>query len=333
MKWNRFRSERFVCALLGACSLFLSASLGRAALEDEVRAFEARDAASPPPFDSILFVGSSSIRVWTDLEKAFPPHTVLNRGFGGSQMSDLLSYFDRLVTPYRPALAVVYEGDNDVAAGEPPEQIAAEFTNFVDRVAQQLPRTDLAILSVKPSPSRSQYLAATRDLNDRLRALADARGLRYIDVFTPLLNATGQPRPELFQSDMLHMNASGYAIWRQVVGPRARRLGGGARWQTARFHPGTRRPEHRSLRASPFQRGGGRLSAVFGPVAEQRRADRRRHPVDVRDPPSHARHGPNRLLGVGQQPRSSVAQPAPRGSPYFGIPSRPNSCLLRRSPA
>lgn len=198
---------------------WLAACNAAAALEDEIRAFEAADAANPPPAGAILFTGSSSIRVWSALETAFPNHKVLNRGFGGSQMSDLLNYFDRIVAPYRPALVAVYEGDNDLAAGESVDLLIREYTNFLGRVERQLPGTDVALLSVKPSPSRAQLMDKMRQLNDRLKSLADGRHIRYIDVCTPLLNASGQPRPELFQTDMLHLNAAGYAIWRTVVGP------------------------------------------------------------------------------------------------------------------
>ena len=208
-----------ICRWLAMIPALVAANNAGATLEDEIRAFEAGDAVQPPPPAALLFTGSSSIRGWSSLETAFPHHRVLNRGFGGSQMSDLLFYFDRVVVPYRPALVVVYEGDNDLAAGESVDLVFAEYTQFLDRIEQQLPGTDVALMAVKPSPSRAQIMAKMRELNDRLQARADGRHIRFIDVYTPLLNHAGQPRPELFQADMLHLNSAGYAVWQAVVGP------------------------------------------------------------------------------------------------------------------
>ncbi len=187
--------------------------------EGEIKAFESADLAGPPPADPVLFVGSSSIRMWTGVAAAFPDYPVMNRGFGGSLMSDLLYYFDRIVAVYDPALILVYEGDNDLAGGKSVDQVYADYVAFVQRVKQQLPRADVAFIAVKPSPSRAQYLGVTRQLNARLEALAAGDpSLWFIDVFTPMVNAAGQPLEQLFLSDMLHMNASGYALWEIAVG-------------------------------------------------------------------------------------------------------------------
>ena len=187
--------------------------------EGEIEAFESVDLAGPPPADPVLFVGSSSIRMWTGVAAAFPDYPVMNRGFGGSHMSDLLYYFDRIVAVYDPALILVYEGDNDLAGGKSVDQVYADYVAFVERVKQQLPRAGVAFIAVKPSPSRAQYLDVTRQLNARLEALAAGDpGLWFVDVFTPMLDAAGQPLEQLFLSDMLHMNASGYALWEIAVG-------------------------------------------------------------------------------------------------------------------
>ncbi len=203
-----------VAFLLGVAPLS-----ARAALEDEVRAYEAADAAKPPPAHPVLFVGSSTIRMWSNLDAAFPRHTVLNRGFGGSQMSDALFYFDRLVARYEPSLIVLYEGDNDLAEGKTVSQVFSDYTNFLSLVETKLPGTDVALVAVKPSPSRTQVLPQMADLNSRLETLADGRHIRFIDVYGPMLNASNQPRPELFLADMLHMNATGYALWQSIIAP------------------------------------------------------------------------------------------------------------------
>lgn len=205
-----------ISVLIGLLSFALSAS---AALEDEIRAFEAADALAPPPKDAILFVGSSTIRMWPNLPAAFPPHVVLNRGFGGSQMSDVLAFFDRVVAPYEPSLAVVYEGDNDLAGGKTVDQVYADYTNFLARINRDLPGTQVAFMSVKPSPSRAGIRAQMEDLNRRLRALSESGEILFIDIFSALLNSSNQPDPALFQSDMLHLNAAGYAAIEAVVRP------------------------------------------------------------------------------------------------------------------
>ncbi len=188
--------------------------------EADIQAFERADLSTPPPDHPVLFVGSSSIRMWTSLAADFPDYPVMNRGFGGSHMSDLLYYFDRVVAVYDPALILVYEGDNDLAGGKSVDQVYADCLLFVALAEERLPEADVAFIATKGSPSRAQYLEVTRQLNERLEALAatDSR-LWFIDVFTPMLNESGQPRPELFGSDMLHMNAAGYELWRSIVEP------------------------------------------------------------------------------------------------------------------
>lgn len=222
MPARRLLPARFIRLLLLLLTVLpgLARAQGSNPFESEIRAFELADSRNPPATNSLLFIGSSSIRLWTGLADALPEYHVLNRGFGGSQAGDVLHFFDRIVTPYRPPLIVFYEGDNDLAGGRSVDAVFGDWTNFVARVEAALPATHIMFLSVKPSPSRVQFLAATRELNDRVRdhCAGDPR-LRFADVFTPMLNAAGQPRPELFGSDNLHLNAAGYALWESVVGP------------------------------------------------------------------------------------------------------------------
>lgn len=188
--------------------------------EAEIERFEQADRENRPAPGGVLFVGSSSIRFWNTLAEDFPNVRVLNRGFGGSQMTDLLHYMDRIVLPYRPRAIVVYEGDNDLASGKTPERVAGDFREFVRRVHAAQPETRIAILSVKPSLLRWNLVDATRRTNALLEELAasDPR-LTYIDVFTPMLNAEGTPRPELFVEDGLHMTPAGYELWESIVEP------------------------------------------------------------------------------------------------------------------
>lgn len=208
---------RFLVALTTVSTAHLRAQ-DEGRFDAEIAAFERADRVSPPPTRPLLFTGSSSIRMWTGLAAAFPGQPVLNRGFGGSEMSDLLHYYDRIIRPYGPSLLFVYEGDNDLNSGLTPEAVAGAYSNLVARVKQDLPETHTVLLAVKPSPSRIRLLDAQRDLNARLRALADTEpSVSFVDVFSPMLDAAGMPRPELYLGDRLHMTAAGYDVWRFVI--------------------------------------------------------------------------------------------------------------------
>jgi lysophospholipase L1-like esterase len=182
-------------------------------------AFEAADQEKPVQPGGVLFVGSSSIRLWDSLEKQFDTLPGLTRrGFGGSRLSDCAAYLDRLVLAYQPRLVVLYAGDNDLNAGRTPQQVLQSYREFVQGVHQALPQTRIAYLSIKPSPSRAALLPAIRQANALIREHAshDAR-LDFIDVYQPMLGADGQPRAELFREDRLHLNAQGYALWHDVI--------------------------------------------------------------------------------------------------------------------
>jgi lysophospholipase L1-like esterase len=161
-----------------------------------------------------LFIGRSSIRFWESLQTDFPDTRIIRRGFGGSEIRDATRLADRIVIPYRPRLIVLYAGDNDLAAGRSPGQVRDDFVAFVDRVRHDLPDVAIAFISIKPSPARANLLDAMRKANSLIGEVASSRGhIRVVDVFTPMLDANGQPRAELFGDDGLHMNRAGYQIW------------------------------------------------------------------------------------------------------------------------
>ena len=187
--------------------------------ERDMQRFAAEDAAMPAPANAVVFVGSSSIRLWDTLATDFPGVPVINRGFGGSEIRDSTWYADRIVIAYAPRQVLLYAGDNDLFSGRTPTQLRDDFRAFVQRLRRDLPQAKIAYISNKPSPSRANLLAAQREANALIKA--DSRRLRvdYIDVFTPMLDAAGQPREDLFVADRLHMNAAGYAIWRETIAP------------------------------------------------------------------------------------------------------------------
>lgn len=182
--------------------------------------FAAEDAATPPPARPVVFTGSSSVRMWETLAADFPDVVVLNRGFGGSQVRDAVWYADEVALRYKPRQIVLYAGDNDIAEGRSAAQVLADTEAFVARIRHTQPGTPIALLGIKPSPSRANLLDVQRDANNALRAwAATQRNVAYIDVFTPMLDAEGVPREDLFIADRLHMNAAGYALWTDIIGP------------------------------------------------------------------------------------------------------------------
>jgi lysophospholipase L1-like esterase len=187
--------------------------------EKDIAAFEQRDREKPPPKNAVVFVGSSSIRLW-DLSKSFPGVETINRGFGGSQLADSAHFAPRLVVKYEPRLVVLYAGDNDLAAGKTPEQVADDFRALVRAVREGLPKERIVFLSIKPSIQRWKLVDKVRRANALIEAMCkQEEGLLYVDVGTPLLGDDGKPRPELFREDGLHLNDKGYEVWASVLKP------------------------------------------------------------------------------------------------------------------
>jgi lysophospholipase L1-like esterase len=193
---------------------------GESQWEPDIRRFEAADRVNPPQPGGMVFVGSSSIRMWETLEADFPGLQVLNRGFGGSELSDAVRFADRIVTAYKPRVVVLYAGDNDLAGGKTPAQVFEDFRSFVAIVRRKLPETRIAFVAIKPSLARLNIMDKARETNQLIREYTRGDNkLAYVDVFTPMLDASGKPRQELFLEDGLHMNAGGYAIWRDLIAP------------------------------------------------------------------------------------------------------------------
>ena len=186
-----------------------------------IDAFLAADAEAPPPKGAIIATGSSSMRGWHPRIAAdLAPLTVIPRGFGGSNMNDVRHFLDELVLRHAPRAVLLYEGDNDAAAGVAPEAILGHFDAIAAGIHEILPDARIYILAVKPSIRRWHLWEAMSATNAMLaaRAAADERVI-FIDIATPMLGEDGEPRPEIFVADNLHMNGAGYDIWRDVVRP------------------------------------------------------------------------------------------------------------------
>lgn len=171
--------------------------------------------------DVILFTGSSSVRMWKDINAYFPKHNIINRGFGGSQTSDLLYYFDKLILPYKPKKIFIYEGDNDINAGKTPEQILRTTDSLVVLIRQKVSKhVPIFFITPKPSIARWSLKSAYEDYNRKLKAWAAGKPyVQVIDVWMPMLDENGVVLQDVFIEDRLHMNKKGYDIWAKTIGP------------------------------------------------------------------------------------------------------------------
>ncbi len=187
--------------------------------QSSMDAFAAADRERHPQTDGVLFVGSSTIRLWSDLREDFRQlPVVINRGFGGSTMADCNYFVKSLVVQYQPRHVMVYAGDNDLAEGRTPAQVLESFQSFVTAVRTALPQTRISYISIKPSPLRASLLPRAREANALLASyVRTLPNSDYIDIFTPMMAADGSVRTDLFGPDRLHMNDAGYDLWRSVI--------------------------------------------------------------------------------------------------------------------
>jgi lysophospholipase L1-like esterase len=187
----------------------------------EIKEFKKQDQKSFPPKNAILFTGSSSIKKWSDINAYFPGFTIINRGFGGSGLKDLLAYTDDIIVPYHPKQIFIYSGDNDIATGKVTStEVLQMFMDVFNKIREKLPDANIVYISIKPSPSREKYMPMMEESNIMIRQfLSGYPETSYVDVYHPMLGADGKPKPEIFESDSLHMNAKGYAIWKEAIQP------------------------------------------------------------------------------------------------------------------
>ena len=183
--------------------------------------FAVQDQQSPPPANAIVFVGSSSIRRWDTLLEDMRPLTVINRGFGGSNMRDAVHHIEAAVLTYKPRAVVLYEGDNDLSSyGASPAMVMAAFEEFYQQLHSALPATRLYLLSIKPSLSRADEWPVMNSTNAMLKSsCAEKPHCAYIDVATPTFSKDGSLSESLFVEDLLHMTPAGYAIWTKTIKP------------------------------------------------------------------------------------------------------------------
>lgn len=207
----------FVLAIFSAS--FAAQTYDRANLwQKEIDAFIEIDRRQTPPENPVLFVGSSSFRMWTNVREDFPRVNIINRGFGGSHLEDVIYYAPQTIAPYRAKTIVIYAGDNDITAGKSVERVFADYKTLVGIIRQNSPTAKIIFVTIKPSPSRREFWDKFQHLNALVKAetMKDRR-LIYADIWNKMMTVGGEPREELYLPDRLHMKPAGYAVWREVL--------------------------------------------------------------------------------------------------------------------
>ena len=187
--------------------------------DDVIRSFLHSDSVSAPKKGGILFIGSSSIGRWNDLEERFRDYTLIRRGFGGSTFAEILHYSKDILFPYRPSKIFLYAGENDLVQGKSVAEIMQTIEQIHDQIKQTLPFTSLYIISVKPSNKLKAYSSEIQVLNDRIeKYIAQANcAAYYVDIYQGMLDEHGAPNADLFVSDQLHLTPEGYDVWEKEI--------------------------------------------------------------------------------------------------------------------
>ena len=166
---------------------------------------------------TVVFTGSSSIRIWDDLQELFPGHQIINSGFGGSKASDLLFYLDELVLQYKPAKVFIYEGDNDIANFKSKREILKDFDQIIGKILADRADTEIVLIAAKPSLARWHLKGKYRKLNRNFRKIAKkSASIAYANVWDVMLEKR-KVRDDIFLKDGLHMNSQGYKLWHSVI--------------------------------------------------------------------------------------------------------------------
>jgi lysophospholipase L1-like esterase len=207
--------------------IIITATMGRALAQetppfyDDVQTIKKYDKIYEAPKDPIVFTGSSSIRLWSGMAKAFPDLTVLNRGVGGTRTNDITRYVDDLIVPYKPKQVVIYVGENDVTDETlNADSIFARFKVLYSTIRAKLPATPLVYIAMKPSPSRVKYVDKVKGVNAQVsQFIKTEKNIVFVDIYPLMVDGKGNIKVELFRADRLHMKPEGYALWEKTLRP------------------------------------------------------------------------------------------------------------------
>jgi lysophospholipase L1-like esterase len=190
--------------------------------QDDILKFKKQDSIHFPEKNQVLFVGSSSFTKWTDVQNYFPGIKILNRGFGGSSLPDVIRYAKDIIFPYEPKQVVIYCGDNDLASSDTitSRKVIERFKELFYLIRGHLPRAHILYISIKPSPSRQRLMPSMVEANSGIKKfLSKKRRTGFVDVYSMMLLPDGNPMGDIFLEDKLHMNSMGYAIWQKAILP------------------------------------------------------------------------------------------------------------------
>ncbi len=189
---------------------------------EDIQNFKKQDSVHFPAKNQILFVGSSSFTKWTDVQNYFLGYKIINRGFGGSSLPDVIRYAGDIIFPYHPKQIVIYCGENDLAASDTvtPQTVFNKFKQLFKLIRSKMPNVPVVFISIKPSPSRQHLMPKMLAANSLIKKyLKENKRTAFVDVYHKMLNAYGNPIDDIFIEDKLHMNAKGYAIWQKAIQP------------------------------------------------------------------------------------------------------------------
>ncbi len=213
---------RLVKIFFFVCLFIVNTDVAAQPFANEIAAFKKQDAVLFPPKNEILFVGSSSFRMWKDVQTAFPNHIIINRGFGGSALPDVIRYADEIIFPYQPKQIVIYCGENDIAAADSvtAQMVLERFKILFSEIRKELVDVPVLFVSIKPSPSRWAMKDRMITANKLIKKyLKKQKHTKYISVWKAMLAPGGEPIKDIFIGDNLHMNTKGYAIWQKIIEP------------------------------------------------------------------------------------------------------------------
>ena len=209
--------------LSGSFLLFFIISVqAQAPFFSDIQHFKKLDSTQFPKKNAILFVGSSSFTKWVDVQDYFPAYPIINRGFGGSTLPDIVRYANDIIFPYQPKQIVIYCGENDIASSDTISStiVFERFEQLFVLIRTHLPGVSIAFISMKPSPSREKFCPTIIAGNTLIKKyLRKQKHARFIDVYPAMFNADGKIMNDIFIEDKLHMNAKGYAIWQKIIVP------------------------------------------------------------------------------------------------------------------
>lgn len=209
--------------MLGVSMVFTScAQVTTKPFYKDIQEFKRQDRENPPPKNPIVFVGSSSFTMWKDVQTYFPGYPIVNRGFGGSTLAQAIDYADDIITVYQPRQVVIYSGENDLAnSGKvTADDVVHRFITLFKKIRAKAPEANIVFVSMKPSPSRKHLMPIMANANEKIKDyLSKDKNAGYVDVYSLMLDSSGNPRVELFKEDMLHMKKAGYRIWKDALDP------------------------------------------------------------------------------------------------------------------